>query len=157
MRYKTWILVVSVVVLATAVSFFTHVALQEWSTAWFVRNSDYMRSLQIIRPPYPTYIVTVAGVLQLLPMAAQFALCTLAWISLPFTERAAKAGTIVLLSLLANDVIRTDIMTMLVGNPLAVTLISRADSLVPKLLTAAIFATGLAIWNPTRAALERAQ
>jgi hypothetical protein len=151
MTYKTWLLIVVVVLSATAASFFSHVYLQAWSSQWLADHSDYMRSLDILRPPYPTAVVVAAGVLQLLPISAEFVLCALAWMSLSFRQTLSKAVAIVILLLLAHDVVRSDIMTVIVGNPIGVALISRADSVVPKLLTALIFAIGLAIWNPTRA------
>jgi hypothetical protein len=137
---KTRILLATLV--ATIIGFTIHVLYGQGLAMEYVQTAAQEGRLnEIIRQPYPTWLITIAAITALIPTFGKVLLYVLIQDRLPATGKTAR-GLLFGLVLLAIDdaLLRIPIMSVVVGNPVDVMLVQSLESWIIPLIMGLVIA-----------------
>ena len=125
-----WIRVVLATAVASAAGFGIHVLYgQGWALDYIGAAARAGRLNGVVREPYPTYVVIIAGLTALIPTFGKVLVFLLVRDRLPGRAAYVKGLAFGLLLLMINDaLIRLPIMNVVVGNPVDVMFIQSLEA-----------------------------
>ena len=137
---KTRILLATIV--AAAAGFAIHVLYGQGLAMEYVQSAAQEGRLnEIIRQPYPAWLVTVAAITALIPTFGKVLLYVLIQDKLPASSNIGRGLLFGLVLLVIDDaLLRTSIMSMVVGNPIDVMLVQSLEGWVIPLIMGLVIA-----------------
>lgn len=138
--YKTRILLATII--AAAIGFTIHVLYGQGLALEYVQTAAQEGRLnEIIRQPYPAWLVTVAAITALIPTLGKVLLYVLVQDKLPASSNSGRGLLFGLVLLVIDDsLLRTPIMNVVVGNPFDVMLVQSLENWAIPLLMGLVIA-----------------
>jgi MFS family permease len=131
-------------VVATALAFGLHVALSAQITPWV---SEVMQHHKVIKPPYPAWLLVLAALTAVIPMATTALVLLLLYERLPGRGPFVKGIVFGIIQLALKGTLRNMIMDLAIGNPARVVLVQSSEAWSITLSTSIVLAYGISFWR----------